>query len=258
MPRLFVACVPSAASRALLAEEGARLLRAAPALRIVGAADLHFTVAFLGATPDDRVEALCARLAEVASAQRPFEVRIEGLGAFPSYHRPRVLWAGLESGPGATALTGLARRVRRACLAAGCTPDANGTFEPHVTLGRLGTRGPGAGGPPPEALEKLLTAGALQGTYTHELLSDLLLMVSEATSLSDNELGASDPDAGQPALGQPALGHPAPAPARTWPGTRSPGTGSPGSRYRVLASWCFAGGGGGGASSGETSPTAPA
>lgn len=185
MLRLFVACVPSAADRALLALEGARLLRAAPALRVVAPADLHFTLAFLGPTPDDRVEGLRARLAEVAAAQRPFEVRIEGLGAFPSYQRPRVLWAGLEAGPGRSALVALARRVRRACLAAGCPPDANGTFEPHVTLGRLGTRGPGAGGPPPEALEKLLTTGTLQGTYTPELLSDLVLMVSEATSLSD-------------------------------------------------------------------------
>ncbi|MFO0933811.1 MAG: RNA 2',3'-cyclic phosphodiesterase [Planctomycetota bacterium] len=227
MLRLFVACAPSAASRALLAEEGALLLRAAPALRVVGADDLHWTVAFLGATPDDRVEPLRARLAEVAAAQSPFEVRIEGLGAFPSYHRPRVLWAGLESGPGATALTTLARRVRRACLAAGCTPDANGTFEPHVTLARWGTRGPGAGGPPPQALEMLLTTGALQGTYTPELLSDLLLMVSEATSLSDIELGASDPDAGKPASGHPA-------PAHAGPGSRRLG-----SRYRVLASWAF-------------------
>ncbi|MBL9087809.1 MAG: RNA 2',3'-cyclic phosphodiesterase [Planctomycetia bacterium] len=193
MLRLFVACVPSAADRALLALEGARLLRAAPALRVVAPADLHFTLAFLGPTPDDRVEGLRARLAEVAAAQRPFEVRIEGLGAFPSYQRPRVLWAGLEAGPGRSALVALARRVRRACLAAGCPPDANGTFEPHVTLGRLGTRGPGAGGPPPEALEKLLTTGTLQGTYTPELLSDLVLMVSEATSLSDKSSGNDTP-----------------------------------------------------------------
>jgi 2'-5' RNA ligase len=244
VPRLFVACVPSAASRALLAEDGAPAPRGArPAAS--SAPPICTTVAFL-ARPTTLEERAARGGRERAATVR---VRIEGLGAFPNYHRPRVLWAGLESGPGATALASLARRVRRACLAAGCAPDANGTFEPHVTLGRLGTRGPGAGGPPSEALEMLLTTGALQGTYTPELLSDLLLMVSEATSLSDIELGASDPDAGRPASGLAASG----LAARVWPGTRLPG-----SRYRVLASWCFAGGIGGGAPSGGASPTAPA
>jgi hypothetical protein len=145
----------------------------------------------------------------VAAAQRPVEVRVEGLGAFPTFHRPRVVWAGVEAGAGASVLRNLARRVRRACLEAGCPPDASGRYEPHVTLGRL------RGGPPPAALEMCLTEGALQGTYTPEVLSDLVLMVSDGASVSDIE---------------PVL-HDTAAPEAT----------PPGGRYRVLARFPFGG-----------------
>lgn len=287
MLRLFVACVPSAATRAGLARETEHLLRAAPSLRGVDEDDLHLTLAFLGATPEARVAPLSAALAAVAAAQAPFEVRVEGLGAFPSFQRPSVLWAGLEAGPGASALVGLAKRVRRACSAAGCPPDATGTFEPHVTLARFGGRGRGGAPNPPAALEMLLTGGALQGTYTPELLSDLVLMVSEATSLlplSDSlfasklaDLGPGDPAASasapgaaapvgprSPAISPPPIAIPAmpvgTAPLETPPTEISPSgatprRGSARTRYRILERFPFAGlaGPGSGPSSGTGS-----
>jgi len=204
VPRLFVACVPSASTRAALALEVQRLVVAAPALRVVGADDLHLTLAFLGATPDDRVPSLCAALAPVAAAAAPFAITVEGLGAFPSFRTPRAIWAGLTGDAGTASAIRLAKRVARVCADVGCPAAARGTFQPHVTLGRSDGRRP------EPALEMLLTVGALQGTYIPEVLSDLLLMVSETDVASS---GA--PDARRP-----------------------------GSRYRVLATWPFGGGAG--------------
>lgn len=171
--RCFVALVPGPSSRALLAREGAGVFDEDPAVRPVAAPSLHWTLAFLGATPPDRVGAITSALAHVAAATPPFAVRLAGLSAFPSPARPRVVWAGLEPGPGADAMARLAGAVARALTATGASVDTRSAFHPHLTLARVegGSAGP--------ALRERLTGGALQSTYSPEVLSDLLLMVSE-------------------------------------------------------------------------------
>lgn len=207
MLRLFVAWVPAAPTRAALGAEVARLVRAAPTSRGVAEDALHVTLAFLGPTDEARLPALTASLADVAKAVAPFELTFEGLGAFPTRRRPRVLWAGVAPGVGAAAMSALAARVATACRDAGCPPDARDAFHPHLTLARVG-RSDAPGAVPEPALEKLLTRGCLQRTYIPEVLSDLLLMVSEA------DVARSGPPSGR----------------------------RHGSRYRVLARWPLGGG----------------
>lgn len=171
--RLFVALVPCDAHRARLGEEARRVAALEPAARAVRPDNVHLTLAFLGAVPAAEAETVEGALRGVAASHGPLRVRWAGLGAFPSPHRPRVVWAGVAPGEGDAAVVALARSVEAALAAVGHAVDARDRFHPHVTLARLD-------GPPRRgALEKALTAGTLQSTYEPEVLSDLLLMVSE-------------------------------------------------------------------------------
>jgi RNA 2',3'-cyclic 3'-phosphodiesterase len=70
----------------------------------------------------------------VGRAQRPFDLRVRDLGAFPSRTRPRVLWAGIDEG--ADAVAALAADVDAALARLGFEPETR-AFSAHVTLGRV-------------------------------------------------------------------------------------------------------------------------
>ena len=94
--------------------------------------NLHLTVEFFGATPEARVPALSAALAQAAAATPAFGLALAGVGMFGSPRRPRVLWLGVES----AGLARLRAAVAAALRAAGWTPEAR-PFAPHLTLGRM-------------------------------------------------------------------------------------------------------------------------
>ncbi|MGP8078155.1 MAG: RNA 2',3'-cyclic phosphodiesterase [Thermoplasmata archaeon] len=99
-----------------------------------GSAPEHLTLLFLGEVRAERVGPITERLEEVARGHAPFDVRIEGVGAFPSADAPRVLWIG--STLGTAELIGLAGKVREALRGEGtATPEQ--TFVPHVTWFRV-------------------------------------------------------------------------------------------------------------------------
>lgn len=96
----------------------------------------HLTLAFLGEVPDARVAEVEAALPPVATSAAPFAMRLEGVGAFPSRERPRVVWQGV--GAGAAELESLASRTR-AALRAWAPGLERDRFVPHVTLFRVRT-----------------------------------------------------------------------------------------------------------------------
>jgi 2'-5' RNA ligase len=100
------------------------------------------TAAFLGEVPASRVGELRALAAAAeAEAPSPDEAALEGLGAFPSWESPRVVWAGVGEGAGALRALESALRPR---LAAAGFPTEGRPFAPHLTLGRLKDKGPAA------------------------------------------------------------------------------------------------------------------
>jgi 2'-5' RNA ligase len=94
---------------------------------------LHITLRFLGATPEVRVQELGDVMALAGRGVAPFEVELTGGGAFPTPHRPRVLWIGI--GAGADRLAELAVRLNAELAHLGWTPDDR-PFNPHLTLAR--------------------------------------------------------------------------------------------------------------------------
>lgn len=59
--------------------------------------NLHFTVKFLGDVNKDQVGQIKATLEDIASATKPFEISLHGLGAFPDLNYIKVIWIGDEN-----------------------------------------------------------------------------------------------------------------------------------------------------------------
>jgi RNA 2',3'-cyclic 3'-phosphodiesterase len=94
----------------------------------------HLTLRFLGEIPASTVDPLSTLLAPELGRVPSFRMRIEGVGAFPSSDRPRVVWRGITDG--AANLREIADRIEAAVRAVGLPPDAT-PFTPHVTLFRV-------------------------------------------------------------------------------------------------------------------------
>jgi RNA 2',3'-cyclic 3'-phosphodiesterase len=94
---------------------------------------LHLTLRFLGATPDMRLQELGEAVAAAAAGVAPFRVELNGGGAFPNPHNPRVLWIGI--GEGVAQLGILERRVDVELRRLGWPADDR-PFSAHLTLAR--------------------------------------------------------------------------------------------------------------------------
>jgi 2'-5' RNA ligase len=123
--RCFVALLPGPAARARLDALARTLQRAHPQARRLTAANLHLTLAFVGACPAQRASRIAAALA--ALPVHEFTWTLDHVGGFA---RARVAWAG---GPPDPRLDALAARVRKALDALGVRYDGQ-DFAPHVTL----------------------------------------------------------------------------------------------------------------------------
>lgn len=119
-------------------------LRAAESLSFTDPDQAHLTMKFLGEIPAEgdadggEPTVADAKLAGAAAAEAaglgPFEVAVEGLGAFPSEEYISVVWAGV--GEGATELEDLAAALERETTDRGFDA-ADHAFTPHVTLARM-------------------------------------------------------------------------------------------------------------------------
>ena len=98
-----------------------------------GRAPQHLTLRFLGEVDPAQNPELGRRLSEVAARSHPFSVRVEGIGAFPTPSRPRVVWVGVTDGR--PELVALASAVRAAV--ADLFSGGDDEFVPHLTLFRV-------------------------------------------------------------------------------------------------------------------------
>lgn len=127
MIRLFAALpMPEAIGQAL-----ARRQTGIDAARWRPTANLHLTLRFFGELREDVARDLDAELVGVRG--RPFEVVLNGVGAFGEGSDAHVAWAGVEP---SEPLNQLARACEAAARRAGLKPDTR-AYRPHVTLGYL-------------------------------------------------------------------------------------------------------------------------
>jgi RNA 2',3'-cyclic 3'-phosphodiesterase len=148
--RLFVAVdVPEAEKDVVAGAVGPWRERAARG-RWTPRENWHVTLKFLGSTWPRLVDWVMETVGRVAANHEVFETAVEGLGAFPSRRRARVLWAGLADVDGrfaslATDLdAALAREFR----------EESRPFAPHLTVARFD---------PPASLGDELASEELRG-----------------------------------------------------------------------------------------------
>lgn len=112
-----------------------------PVLRRVKAENLHLTLAFLGQTPDDRLDDVTAAARDAAAPVSPFTLAFGRAGRFPERGRPRVAWLGIAEGaPSVLELaTGVYAGLRSRSLRFDDRPLA-----PHLTLARVAEDASGA------------------------------------------------------------------------------------------------------------------
>ena len=103
-----------------------------PDARWVPRENWHITVKFLGQTWPRLEGWVRERVGDAASSLRPVGTRLTGLGCFPSPGRARVLWAGIDDGPGRLAEIALALD---AALAREFKPETR-AFSAHLTVAR--------------------------------------------------------------------------------------------------------------------------
>lgn len=125
-----------------LARLQARLRGVGVRARWTNPGSMHLTLKFLGELEPDRFDAACRALDAPAEIGGPLDLAAQGLGAFPSLSRARVLWVGI--GGEAPRLARLALVVEARAEAAG-VPREGRPFRPHLTLGRAPGAAPMAG-----------------------------------------------------------------------------------------------------------------
>jgi 2'-5' RNA ligase len=127
MIRLFAAVpVPDEIVAAL-----ARRQRGLNGARWRTAEQMHITLRFFGELREDRARDLDAELSTVGGG--PFEIMLEGVGAFGEGADINAIWAGIgESAP----LRRLAKACETAARRVGLKPDTR-NYRPHVTLAYL-------------------------------------------------------------------------------------------------------------------------
>ena len=103
------------------------------AVRWVPAHNIHLTLKFLGDVSPGNMDMLMNILRAEVSRQKNFSISIGELGAFPTPHRPRVLWIGVSAPP---QLIALARLVEGETQKLGYAAEDR-PFSPHLTLGRV-------------------------------------------------------------------------------------------------------------------------
>jgi 2'-5' RNA ligase len=103
------------------------------AVRWVAGANIHLTLKFLGDVSPANLEMLKKIIQAEASAHPVFEMGVGGLGAFPSIHRPRVIWVKVDAPP---ELKSLQHGIEHETTRLGYDREER-AFSPHLTLGRV-------------------------------------------------------------------------------------------------------------------------
>lgn len=102
-------------------------------VRWVPAMNVHLTLKFLGDVSVANIEVLNGILQTESEKCSRFEISVGELGAYPSIHRPRVIWVGVEA-PGD--LYSLQQGIVNETTRLGYMRERR-KFSPHLTIGRV-------------------------------------------------------------------------------------------------------------------------
>ncbi|HYE33400.1 MAG TPA: RNA 2',3'-cyclic phosphodiesterase [Methylomirabilota bacterium] len=135
--RTFIAvAIPEAVKREVLAAQDRlrKQVGAEKKVRWSPPEQLHLTLRFLGNVPAGEIESLIAQVQQSAAEAEPFELQVSGVGCFPSFANPRVIWAGIHGD--LPRLIELQKQIETRTAEVGEPPEKR-DYKPHLTLGRV-------------------------------------------------------------------------------------------------------------------------
>jgi 2'-5' RNA ligase len=168
--RLFLALNFDPDLRRALYEAAQPLRDVAPALAWVSEERLHLTLKFLGEQPSECADLVTKAMRAVAAMHRELPVDLGGVGAFPNFRRPRVVWMGVAPEP---KMELLHHDIESACAQLGFELEGR-PFRPHLTLARVKQRVTEL-----ETLRALARAARRVDFREESVLSSIDLMQSE-------------------------------------------------------------------------------
>jgi len=117
-----------------MSEVQSLLLKTGADLKLVEPKNIHVTMRFLGNVRVDMIDSVHEGMRKVSFT--PFEVVVQGVGAFPDLKYARVVWAGIRKG--ANELRSIFGQLEPNLQRLGFRPDPKG-FSPHLTIARVKT-----------------------------------------------------------------------------------------------------------------------
>jgi 2'-5' RNA ligase len=102
--------------------------------------NIHLTIKFLGDVSENNLDVLKEIICAEVRLQKPMEISVGRLGAFPKERHPRVIWVGVEA---PDELISLQRGIETCTTKIGY-PEDKRPFFPHLTIGRVSRNAPSA------------------------------------------------------------------------------------------------------------------
>jgi 2'-5' RNA ligase len=110
------------------------LKKTALPVRWVKVDNIHLTILFLGSVDEDTIGDIEEKVNVVVKGFSAFKTKLNAVGAFPHWKRPRVIWIGLNGDIGR--LSNLRNKLQEELKVLGFMPEKR-PFRPHLTLGRF-------------------------------------------------------------------------------------------------------------------------
>ncbi len=95
---------------------------------------MHLTLKFLGDVDSEKIDEIAQAVKKAAAGIKPFSITVEGVGAFPNFRRPRVLWVGVQDED--QILAKLQQNIELELERIGFSREQR-PFSPHLTLARI-------------------------------------------------------------------------------------------------------------------------
>ena len=96
--------------------------------------NIHLTLKFLGNVEENKIAQIKEILDGISSQNKPFEISLFKLGAFPSLNYPRVIWVGIDKGCAETEKIAALAEEKLENMGFG---KEKRPFSAHLTLGRV-------------------------------------------------------------------------------------------------------------------------
>jgi 2'-5' RNA ligase len=130
--------------------------------------NIHVTLKFLGEVPEDKINEVFSATGKALECAKKFTMSLKGMGAFPDFRRPRVIWIG--AGNGVNELSHLANRIEEEMEKINF-PKEERKFSAHFTIGRVKS---------PKNIEKLMELVKSSDFSTGEIeVNEVVVMKSQ-------------------------------------------------------------------------------